>query len=54
MTILKLSANPTPAIASFPSQLTRKVLRTPINRTQAFSMKIGTASGVISRQNNTL
>ncbi len=51
--MLKLSASPTPAIASLPSQLTRKVLSTPINRTQAFSRKIGTASGVISRQNST-
>lgn len=53
MTILKLSASPTPAIASLPSQLTRKVLSTPINSTQRFSKKIGTASGVISRQNRT-
>lgn len=51
--MLKLSASPTPAIASLPSQLTRKVLSTPISSTQAFSRKIGTASGVISRQNST-
>jgi hypothetical protein len=38
-TMLKLSASPTPAIASFPSQLTRKVLKTPISRTQVFSRR---------------
>ncbi len=54
ITILKLSASPTPAIASLPSQLTRKVLSTPISKTQVFSRKMGIASGVISRQNNTL
>ncbi|MOA28080.1 hypothetical protein D3C78_1490020 [compost metagenome] len=53
ITMLKLSASPTPAIASLPIQLTKKVLSTPISRTQAFSIKIGTASGVISRQNRT-
>ncbi|MNT13343.1 hypothetical protein D3C71_1698190 [compost metagenome] len=53
ITMLKLSASPTPAIASLPIQLTKKVLSTPISRTQAFSIKIGTASGVISRQNST-
>ena len=50
ITILKLSASPTPAMASFPSQLTRNVLRTPISKTQVFSRKIGTARGLISRQ----
>ena len=43
----------TPAIAAFPSQLTRKVLSTPISKTQVFSRKMGTARGVISRQNRT-
>ena len=50
ITILKLSARPTPAMASLPSQLTKKVLNTPISNTQAFSSKMGTASGLISRQ----
>ncbi|STQ45294.1 Uncharacterised protein [Ewingella americana] len=45
--------NPTPAIASLPNQLTRKVLSTPISSTHIFSKNIGTARGVISRQNNT-
>ena len=52
MMMLKLSASPTPAIASLPSQLTRNVLNTPISITHRFSMKMGTASGVISRQNS--
>lgn len=50
ITILKLSASPTPAIASLPNQLTRNVLTTPISKTQLFSSKMGTASGLISRQ----
>lgn len=53
MTMLKLSASPTPAMASFPSQLTRKVLNTPISSTQAFSSRMGTARGLISRQYST-
>ena len=53
ITMLKLSARPTPAMASFPSQLTRKVLNTPINNTQAFSSRMGTARGLISRQYST-